>query len=141
MKEIQLLCYVIPNRDVLRFPSPPPTTSTFQISAHAVWERHSDKGLHPTAPAPIHPSYLHSLPPTPPSKPRPPELCLIPWLYCVCVGSSSARLLSGAAPRHVLYAQTDDAVPLARQPRHKDNNVLPRSFINTLSSPRQPHSK
>lgn len=94
------------------------------------------QGLHPAAPAPIHPtSTPHRRPKTtaPRTLPHPTAL--------LCEGSSSARLLSGAAPQHVLYAQADDTEALARQPRQKDNNVLPRSFINTLSSPSQPHGK
>ena len=120
-----------PNGDVLGFPPPSP-----QIPAHPLWETPYRQGPHPTAPAP-HLSYLH--PHSPPNhgpKPRPhPTTLLCAWVvaqpgYCLA-----------PAPRHVLYAQTDDTAALARQLRHKDNNVLPRSFINTPSRPSQPNSK
>lgn len=137
MKEIQLLCYVISNGDVLRFPSPPPNLHLPDFGSRGLGTLFR-QGAASNSPCP-HPSILP--PVCPPPQNHGPQNSASSHGSIVCVGSSSARLLSGAAPRHVLYAQTDDAVPLARQPRHKDNNVLPRSFINTLSSPRQPHSK
>ncbi|CAB1450068.1 unnamed protein product [Pleuronectes platessa] len=97
--------------------------------AHPVWERHIDMG-HIQRPLP--PSIL----PPPPQPPNPwPQTSASSHHSIVCMGSSSARLLSGEAPQHVLYAQTDDTAALARQLQHKENNVLPRSFIKTLSSP------
>lgn len=119
MKEIQLLCYVIPIGMCLgsHQPSPP-------VPAHPFLEHHIDKGsIYPPPQAPEN----HG-PQTSASSPH----------SIVCVGSSSARLLSGPAPQQVLYAQTDDTAALARQLQHKENNVLPRSFINTLSSPGRP---
>lgn len=126
MKEIQLLCYVIPMGMCSGSHRPPPP-----IPAHPFWERHIDKGR---IQLPLPPSILP--PPPQPPKPRP-QTSASSHRSIVCVGSSSARLLSGPAPQHVLYAQTDDTAALARQLRHKENNVLPRSFINTLNSPSQ----
>lgn len=126
MKEIQLLCDVIPMRMCSGSHHPPP-----KPGSHILGTPYR-QGLHPTAPAPIHPTST----PTGPPKPRP-QSSASSHCSIVCVGSRSAWLLSGPAPRHVLYAQTDDTAALARQLRHKDNNVLPRSFINTPSSSSQ----
>lgn len=108
-----------------------PTTLP-QIPVHPFWERHTDKGH-------IQLSLPPSIPPPLPQPPKPrPQTSASSHNSIVCVGSSSARLLSGPVPQHVLYAQTDDTVALARQLQHKENNVLPRSFINTLNSTSQP---
>lgn len=116
-----------PNGDVLAFPPPSP-----RVPAHTFLGTPYRQGPHPTAPCP--PSHLIPSPHRPPKKPRAPNPSASSHRSIVCVGSSSARLLSGPAPQHVLYAQTDDTAALARQRQHKENNVLPRSFINTPSS-------
>lgn len=121
MKEIQLLCYVIPMEMDSGSHHPPPNPSAPILGTPY------RQGPHLTAPAPIYPT----------STPTAPKTTASSHHSIVCVGSSSARLLSGPAPQHVLYAQTDDTAALARQLQHKENNVLPRSFINTLNSPSQ----
>lgn len=128
-RKIQLLCCAIPMG--MCSDSHPPDFSSRILGTPF------RQGPHPSAPAPIHPT---STPHRPPQN-HGPQNTASSHGSIVCVGSSSARLLSGAAPQHVLYAQTDDTAALARQLRHKDDNVLPRSFINTPSSPSQPHSK
>ncbi|CAJ1073802.1 unnamed protein product [Xyrichtys novacula] len=116
MKEIQLLCYVIPMGMCSGFPPTLPP-----IPAQPFWEHHIDKGrIYPPPQAP---------------KNHGPQTSASSPLSIVCVGSSSVRLLSGPAPQQVLYAQTDDTAALARQLQHKENNVLPGSFINTPSNP------
>lgn len=125
MKEIQLLCYVIPMEMCSGSHRPPNPSSDTLGTAHR-------QGPHLTAPAPIYPTST----PTGPPKPWP-QTSASSHHSIVCVGSSSARLLSGPAPQHVLYAQTDDTAALARQLQYKENNVLPRSFINTPHSPSQ----
>lgn len=127
-RKIQLLCYAIP-MGMCSGSHPPDFSSRILGTPFR-------QGPHPSAPAPIHPTST----PTGPQN-HGPQNTASSHGSIVCVGSSSARLLSGAAPQHVLYAQTDDTAALARQLRHKDDNVLPRSFINTPSSPSQPHSK
>lgn len=124
-RRIQLLRYVIP-MGMCSGSHPPP----LEFSSHI---------LGTPSNRPLPPSILPP-PPTGPPKTTAPRTLPHP-MALLCVGSSSARLLSGTAPQHVLYAQTDDTAALARQRPHKDNNVLPRSFINTLSSPSQPRSK
>lgn len=123
MKEIQLLCYVIPMGMCSGSHHPPPSLSSTILGTPYRQEPH------PTVPAPTYP-------PPQPLKPRP-QTSASSHHSIVCVGSSSARLLSGPAPQHVLYAQTDDTAALARQRQHKEDNVLPRSFINALNNPSQ----
>jgi len=102
------------------------------IPARPLWERHTDKGRIQLPLPPIYPTST----PTDPTN-LGPQTAASSHHSIVLVGSSSARLLSGPAPRHILYAQTDDTAARARQLQHKENNVLPRSFINTPNSPSQ----
>lgn len=98
-----------------------PTTLPLHIPAHPLWETPYRQGLHLSTPPPIHPSYLQ------PPKLWGPQSSASSRRSIVCVGSSSARLLSGPAPQHVLYAHADDTAAL--QPGSsgiKRNNALPK---------------
>ncbi|KAK5857250.1 hypothetical protein PBY51_010506 [Eleginops maclovinus] len=103
MKEIQLLCDVIPMGMCSSSHHPPPNPSAPVLGSPY------RQGPHPTAPAP-NLSYLH------PHSPQNhgPQTSASSLHSIVCVGSSSARLLSGSTPQHVLYAQTDDTAALAQ---------------------------
>lgn len=115
---------------------PPPSIPAHNVSGNAGQTR-------ATSNRPLSPPSVPSPPPTP-TPDRPPKKTTGPKTpqphpsapLCAWVVAQPAYCLAWA-PQHVLYAQTDDTAALARHPRHKENNVLPRSFINALSSRRQ----